>query len=81
MGGDYTTLKIDQGPSSEGKDHRFRAVLHHFTFIVFAEEASCSLSDEHRHLLCQILFSEVPQIENRFVEVHDLKKMEEYLTN
>ncbi len=52
MGGDYASLKIDQDPSSEGKDHYFRAVLHQFTSVIFAEEANCSLSDDHRRLLC-----------------------------
>ncbi len=36
MGGDYTSLKIDQGPSLEVKDHYFRAVLHQFTSVVIS---------------------------------------------
>ncbi len=37
-------------------------------------------SDDHWRLLHQILFNEVPRVEDRFDEVLDLKKMEEYLT-
>ncbi|MCP3686547.1 MAG: hypothetical protein GY861_28245, partial [bacterium] len=43
MGGYYVSLRVDQGPSSEGRDHRFRAVLHYFTAAVFTRKEDCPI--------------------------------------
>ncbi len=76
MGGDYVSLRVDQSPSSGGRDHHFRAVLHHFTAVVFTPEEHCPISHEHRNQLCQVILNEVPQAEDHYCEVENMKKVE-----
>ncbi len=79
MGGNYISLRVDQNPSSEGTDHRFRAILHHLLQLTFYSEENKQLSLGHQNLICQICFDEVPRVANCFKETNDINDMKDYL--